>query len=114
MSFDKSVDAIKDYYALLFPTCWLGEGFAGTIIDAFSAGLPVVASDWNCNKEIVDNRITGILYPNDEQKDLYESVKWIIEHSEQLFEMKKNCIREAKKYLPSQHIEKIISKMENN
>ncbi len=110
--FNKSVDTIKGYYALLFPSYWSGEGFAGTIVDAFSAGLPVIASDWNCNKEIVVNKKTGILYPNDEQATLYDSVKWMIDNSEQVFEMKKNCVKEAKKYLPAQHIEKIIAKME--
>lgn len=66
--YDKSVDAIKDYYALLFPTYWKGEGFPGTIVDAFSAGLPVIATNWNCNGEIVSDRVNGILYPNEEIK----------------------------------------------
>ena len=49
--YDQSVEAIKKYYALLFPTYWDGEGFPGTIVDAFSAGIPVVGTDWNCNGE---------------------------------------------------------------
>ena len=39
--YDKSVDVLKDYFALLFPTYYEGEGFAGTLIDAYSAGVPV-------------------------------------------------------------------------
>lgn len=42
---EESVDVLKAYYALLFPTYYEGEGFADTLIDAMCAGLPVVASD---------------------------------------------------------------------
>ncbi|MFR3494185.1 MAG: glycosyltransferase [Blautia sp.] len=44
--FNQSTEVLKNYDALLFPTYYEGEGFAGTIIDAFAAGLPVIASDW--------------------------------------------------------------------
>ena len=42
----KSVEALKSYFALLFPTHWKHEGIPGTIIDAFSAGIPVIARKW--------------------------------------------------------------------
>jgi glycosyltransferase involved in cell wall biosynthesis len=42
--FNKSVEVLKDYFAVLFPTYYEGEGFAGTIIDAHSAGVPIIAS----------------------------------------------------------------------
>jgi len=57
--FNKSVEVLKNYHALLFPTFWKGEGFAGTIVDAFSAGLPVIATDWNCNGEIIEHGKNG-------------------------------------------------------
>ena len=41
VAFDKSVSTLKDYTALLFPTYYPGEGLAGTVIDAFAAGLPM-------------------------------------------------------------------------
>ena len=43
---DRSTETLKSYFALLFPTYYRGEGFAGTLIDAMSAGVPVIASDW--------------------------------------------------------------------
>ena len=39
--YDKSTDVLKEYFALLFPTYYDGEGFAGTLIDAMAAGLDV-------------------------------------------------------------------------
>lgn len=87
--YDKSVDAIKDYYALLFPTYWKGEGFPGTIVDAFSAGLPVIATNWNCNGEIVSDRVNGILYPNEEIKNLKEGIAYLINNTSNVGQMKK-------------------------
>lgn len=106
--YDKSVEAIRDYYALLFPTFWRGEGFPGTIVDAFSAGLPVIASDWNCNGEIVENKVNGILYPNDEIDDLYQAIKWMINNSDNIASMRLNCVETARRYQPDEYIDKIV------
>lgn len=110
--FDKSVETIKNYYALLFPTCWSGEGFAGTIVDAFSAGLPVIATDWNCNGEIVEDMVTGILYPNKQFSCLKEAVEWLIQNPEAVAKMKKQCICSARRYQPDAYIKRIIEFVE--
>lgn len=110
--YDKSVEAIKDYYALLFPTYWKGEGFPGTIVDAFSAGLPVIATDWNCNSEIVDDGINGILYPNEETKTLKDAIICIIKNNCEMIAMKKQCIKTAKKYQPDMCVKRIVERIE--
>lgn len=111
--YDKSVDVIKDYYALLFPTYWSGEGFPGTIVDAFSAGIPVIATDWNCNSEIVNNGINGILYPSKEIKSLKEAIISLIRNKNKIIEMKKQCIETAKKYQPDKYIKQIIEEIKS-
>ncbi len=113
VSYDQSTNVIKDYYALLFPTYWDGEGFPGTIVDAFSAGLPVIASNWNCNSEIVENEVNGILYPNKTNKDLKDSIQWLIKHKDNMYKLKSNCIISAKKYQPDEHIIKIVNRIES-
>ena len=110
--YDKSVEAIKDYYALLFPTYWDGEGFPGTIVDAFSAGLPVIATDWNCNAEIVDDMVNGIIYPNEDIKDLRSAIEWCISHKKEVINWKKSCLEKAREYQPDSYIEKIIKTIE--
>lgn len=49
----RSTEIIKEYFTLLFPTYFEGEGYPGTLLDAFSAGVPVIASDWRYNVEII-------------------------------------------------------------
>lgn len=109
--YDQSVKIIKDYHALLFPTYWDGEGFPGTIVDAFSAGLPVLATDWNCNGEIIENKKNGILYPNDEIKDLKSAIEWILQNNRKMNDMRHNCIASAQKYQPDAYVKKIILKI---
>lgn len=98
VDYDKSVDILKNYYGLLFPTTFFGEGFPGTVIDAFSAALPVIATNWHCNPEIINDYETGLLYNYDEPEMLVEKIKEYIQLPEKIYEMKCNCIREARKY----------------
>ena len=52
---NESTKIIKNYDLLLFPTYYEGEGMAGTIIDAMFSGVPVIASNWKYNKEVIKN-----------------------------------------------------------
>lgn len=108
--YDESVHAISSYYSLLFPTFWEGEGFPGTIIDAFSAGLPVIASDWNCNREVIENEVNGLLYPSDKASSLIDAIEWMT--STDINVLKKNCVERARKYQPDNYIDKIIKTIE--
>ena len=108
--FDKSVDAITDSMALLFPTYWPSEGFPGTIIDAYAAAVPVIASDWNANSEIIRNFETGWVYPNEKVKNLDESIEWAVEHQEEMALMRKNCTLFATRYTPDFVMRRIIEK----
>ena len=60
---DETLGTLSDYFALLFPTFYEGEGFAGTVLDAFAAKLPIVANDWKYNAEIVSDGVNGFIYP---------------------------------------------------
>ncbi len=105
--FAESVSVLKNYYALLFPTFWDGEGFPGTILDAYASAIPVIASDWNYNNELVCHMKTGIIYPSDEFADLYEAIKWSIEHRDEINFMRKNCAEEYLQYKPESVMEVI-------
>lgn len=74
--------------------------------------MPVISSSWKYNSEIINDNITGFLFKTNDVEELKSILLKIVDMD--IFPMKKSCIEEAKKYLPTQHIEKIISKMENN
>lgn len=113
VSYDKSLEVLTDHIALLFPTFWLGEGFPGTIVDAYAAGLPVIASDWNANNELIHDFRTGWVYPNETVSNLDESIAWAMEHQDDLIIMRHHCVNEAKEYMTEKWIP-IISDILNN
>ena len=80
-------------------TYYEGEGFAGTIIDAFAAGLPVIASDWKYNSEIIKQGITGVITKTHSISELKNAILSINSDVEKWNFMRKNCISEAKMYL---------------
>ena len=96
--FNSSADILKDYYMLLFPTTFDGEGFPGTLIDAFSAGLPVIATDWHYNGEIIAPNRTGFLYDPKVPGKLRELIEYCISNPDRIHEMRKNCLAEVRQY----------------
>lgn len=97
---DKSVEILKNYYLLLFPTKFYTEGIPGTIIDAFSAGIPVISSRWQNFNEIITEKYDGFGYDFGELSQLVLRLKELSE-SINVLDMKKNCLLEAKKYVPN-------------
>ena len=89
---------LSSYYSLLFPTFYPGEGTPHSIIEAFMSGLPVIASDWMYNPEIVDNYKTGLIFSLNTNNDLVTKMLWMIENKEKMLEMRTNCFRTSKFY----------------
>jgi glycosyltransferase involved in cell wall biosynthesis len=51
------------YDVLLLPTYHESEGHPAVILEAYAAGVPVVATDWLSLPEIVENGVRGFLVP---------------------------------------------------
>lgn len=109
---DDSVRVLKEYYALLFPTTFPGEGFPGTLIDAFSSGLPVIATDWHCNGEIISHGKTGFLYPADQPEQLKQWMEYAMEHPQEIHEMRFQCLEAVKQYSSETVMKTICKKIE--
>lgn len=98
---DKTVSIIKDYYMLLFPTTYEGEGFPGTVWDAFAAGLPVIATDWHYNAEIIEDGKTGLIYDYHHDELLKDKIIQSIENENEVYRMRIKCLNEIAEYLPN-------------
>ena len=114
VSFDKSVETIKEYYILLFPTTHPGEGFPGTFIDAYAAGLPIIASDWNYNAELIKEGVTGFCYPWNQPEKFYHLVQYTVDHPEKIIHMKADCLREAEIYSPETVMKTICTQIKKD
>lgn len=67
------LDTLASYHALLLPTRWVTEGHPGVILESFSVGLPVIASNWNGIPELIDES-SGILIDNQSDNDLVNAI----------------------------------------
>ena len=95
-----SVETIEKYDLLLFPTLYYTEGIPGTIIDAFFAGVPVLASKWENYDEILEDGITGFSYELANKDDFYEKLDFVIKNRNLLQKMRDNCRKKAREYTP--------------
>ena len=111
VDYDKSVDVLKSFFALLFPTYYEGEGFAGTILDAFASGVPVIASDWKYNAEIVNDNV-GFIYSIGDKQAFLKLLKSIAENPAILLDKKVQCLTEAERYKPENVVRILIERME--
>ena len=109
---DKSVEILQNYFALLFPTHFFTEGIPGTIIDAYAAGIPVISAKWESYSDVVDDGVTGIGYDFENEEQLKEILITAAQNPETLLDLKENCIKKAKDYIPNKAVEILIKNLE--
>lgn len=102
--FDQSVEVLKDYFALLFPTRFYTEGIPGTLIDAYAAGIPVISAKWESFIDIVDENDTGVGYDFADVEALINVLFTAAENPSVFNNMKIACLEKAKRDTP----EKVI------
>lgn len=107
--YSNTVEVLKDYFLLLFPTHYKTEGLPGTIIDAYSAGIPVLASRWNSAFEIIDENKTGLIYEMFDNNELEHILLHLYSNPSIVNEMKKNCMIKAKDFTPNIVMKKFIN-----
>ncbi|MDI5920853.1 glycosyltransferase [Halomonas sp. LR5S13] len=77
-------DMLPDYELMVFPTRYAGEGFPGVIVDAFVSGLPVLASDWQDNGEIILPGVNGMLFTAEHPGDLESKLRWFLANKQSI------------------------------
>lgn len=74
---------------MLFPTHFPTEGIPGSVLDAYIAGIPVVASDWTYARELIENGKTGIIIPFEDNQEKFNSAcESLLNEPEKLNKMK--------------------------
>lgn len=91
-------DELSSYDVMLFPTYWHGEGFPGIVIDAYISSLPLIASDWNLNKDVIIDGETGWIIPTHDIGALTEKMLYVMNHKDEIRKMSENCKKAAAQY----------------
>ncbi len=114
LDYNKTVDTIKGYYLLIFPTKYYNEGFPGAILDSFMSGVPVLASQWESWGDIIEEGVNGLSYEFDNENDFYEKLKFLTDNKELVKIMRQNCIHSALNYDSKKAIRVLLQNIETN
>jgi glycosyltransferase involved in cell wall biosynthesis len=94
---------------LIFPSIWY-EGFPMSIVEAFAAGLPVVASNLGGMSTLVSHGKTGLHFQAGDAADLVAKVRWARAHPAEIQEMRRATRREFEtKYTADRNYEVLIT-----
>lgn len=104
---DESVEILRDYFFLLFPTRFFTEGIPGTIIDAYAAGIPVISAKWESYADVIKDGETGICYSFKNLDDLKQIMNYIIHEPHIIVDMKNNCLVESARYTEEEFLLKL-------
>lgn len=83
---------------LLLPTFYEGEGFPGSILDAYIAGIPVIASKWKDIPEFIDEGLSGFTFELCHKTEFYDAINRMICDQNLLLKMKKYSRKKSEEY----------------
>lgn len=111
VSSNKGSVILKDYFALLFPTKFYTEGIPGTILDAYSAGIPVIASKWESFNDIIEDYVTGIGFEFNNWEQLYQILISVTNNPMIINNMRISCLNKSRLYSASNVISIILKEL---
>jgi len=99
------------YDALVAPTVHRTEGIPGSIIDAFTCGITVIASNWLLIPEVVQHRVNGLLFPPRDPNALSQAISLILRDRELLSNLKNNARKAGLQYSPDKALSVFLHAM---
>jgi glycosyltransferase involved in cell wall biosynthesis len=91
---------ISKYDVLILPTKYPGEGFPGSILDAYISGIPVIVSNYKYLSECVDEGESGFFIDVDDDKKLFYYLNYLYLNPKKLTYMKRHAYIKSKLYNP--------------
>ncbi|MDD9266223.1 glycosyltransferase [Paenibacillus sp. GCM10023248] len=99
-------EILKEYDSFLMPS--IQEGFPYTLIEAFSAGLIVIASEVGGIPEAINDGVNGYLVKTKNSIDLASKMEYVINLTiDEFVQLKQNSLDSSKKYSIKNMIESI-------
>jgi len=90
---------LKLYDVMLFPTHYFTEGFPGSVLDAFNAGIPIIATEWQHSHQFIKNGRNGFIVDFENPAEgIFNHLKKLSENSDLLAKMKEESFQEHSKY----------------
>lgn len=108
---DEAASVLSGQFALLFPTYYEGECFAGTALDAFQSRTPIIANDWKYNGEVIADGENGFLYPFRDTDAAAQKLVSLYRDKTLYAHIQEGCERSARRYDSDAVLERLANKM---
>lgn len=92
----ESYEKLSNYDLHVFPTKYR-EGFPGSIIDFFIAGVPTLSSSFARSHEILSEK-DSIIYKQGDNADLSKKLEFIYDNQNKLVDLRKNSFARREQY----------------
>lgn len=73
---EEVLPTLQNYDVLVLPSFYRGEGYPGVVIEAYSLGLPVIATRWRAIPELVQSGTTGLLIATHSVTELVAAIRY--------------------------------------
>ena len=108
---DEAAEALQGQFAMLFPTYYEGECFAGTVLDAFVSRTPIIVNDWKYNREVIRSGENGFLYPFRDTDAAAGQLAALYRDPALYRRIQEGCARSAQEYSTDRVLELLVSQM---
>jgi len=106
---ERVIEWMRGARLLIAPSIWY-ETFGLIIIEAFAAGLPVIASNHGAMAELVEHNRTGRLFRPGDPADLAAQVEWALAHPVEVAAMRRAARAEFEtKYTADRNYEMLLA-----
>lgn len=87
------------------------ENFPRVVVEAYSFGIPLLASRLGSMNDLVTEQKTGVLFEAGNAKDLAEKARWLIDHPQEFNRMRRQSIQQEynEKYLPEKNYQALMT-----
>lgn len=94
VSFDHLIELYSSSHIFVFPS--LGEGYGLVILEALSAGIPVICSNNCVGQDIIKNGHNGFVIDAGDSNALMHKILWFDNHREELSIMSEHAVNSVK------------------
>lgn len=92
------LEELNKFDVMVLPSFYQGEGYPGSIIEAYIAGIPAIVSNWKALPELVIEGQTGYVFDLRTPEDIYKHLLYLLHDPEQLKYLKNRSHKESYKY----------------
>ena len=109
IKFDETVNILKKYFCMLFPTYYYGEGFPGCVVDAYYSALPIIATDWLYNTDVIKDGYNGLIVPIKSPDAIADAIIKLYNDRKSHLEIRKNNLLESNQYRPDKVLKSLYN-----